>query len=105
MEAAELMQKIVGLQPALKEMTEDTDCMTVIVGAEGLVPLARALRDMPELDFDLLADHTAVDWLPENRFELIYHLISLQHGHTIRVSCSVPRDAAVVPTLCAIWPT
>jgi len=104
MDPASLLEQIVGLQPGVSVMQEETDCPTVVVGADGLLPLARALRNTPALDFDLLTDHTAVDWLKENRFELVYQLTSLSEGHTLRVSCSVPRDQPVVPSLAGVWP-
>jgi NADH/F420H2 dehydrogenase subunit C len=104
MQATQLIEAVVALQPAVSAMTEETDCPTVIVDAAGLLPLARALRDTPELDFDLLMDHTSVDWLKDGRFELVYHLVSTSEGHTLRVSCSVPRDTPVVPSLASVWP-
>ncbi len=104
MEAEPLIQKVLGLQSGLTEMTEETDCPTVVVPADVLLPLAMALRDTPDLAFDQLTDHTSVDWLKENRFELLYRLYSLQHGHGLLISCSLPRDKPVVSSLSSVWP-
>ena len=101
---AELIQKILGLQSGMTEMTEETDAPTVVVPVDSLLALALALRDTPELAFDQLTDHTSVDWLKENRFELLYRFYSLQHGHGLLVSCSVPRETPVAPSLSGIWP-
>ncbi len=104
MEAAALIQKVLSLQSGVTEMSEETDCPTVVVDVDSLLPLSRDLCEMPELAFDQLTDHTSVDWLKENRFELLYRLYSLQHGHGLLISCSVPRDSPVVPSLSGIWP-
>jgi len=104
MEDAQLIEAVIALQPGVTAMTEETDCATVVVGADALLPLMQALRDTPSLAFNQLVDHTSVDWLKEDRFELIYHLYSLEYGHTLRVSCSLPRAEPVVPTLSGVWP-
>lgn len=104
MQEAQLIQAVTALQAGVTQLSKETDCPTVQVRPEGLLPLMQALRDTADLAFNQFVDHTSVDWLKEDRFELIYHLYSLQHGHTLRVSCSVPRAAAVVPSLASIWP-
>jgi NADH-quinone oxidoreductase subunit C len=104
MEEAALIEAVTALQAGVTQLTKETDCPTAVVAPEGLLTLMQALRDTPALAFNQLVDHTSVDWLKEGRFELIYHLYSLEHGHTLRVSCSVPRDAAVVPSLASVWP-
>jgi NADH-quinone oxidoreductase subunit C len=104
MEEAQLLEAVTALQPGVQALEAASDCPAVAVGAESLLPLMRALRDTPALAFNQLVDHTSVDWLKEDRFELIYHLYSLEFGHTLRVSCSVPRAAAVVPSVASVWP-
>ena len=48
--------------------------------ATTLPAVARALRDHPDLRFNLLAELTAVDFWPrEPRFEIVYVLVSLEH--------------------------
>ena len=83
---------------------EKADRPAVQVPPEKLAALALALRDEPALAFDLLLDHTAIDWLAENRFELVYVLYSTVHGHYLMLTTSVPRETPVVPTLSAVWP-
>jgi len=104
MEEAQLIEAVTALQPGVQALAAASDCPTVEVGADGLLSLMQALRDTPALAFNQLVDHTSVDWLKEDRFELIYHLYSLEFGHTLRVSCSVARNAAVVPSLASVWP-
>jgi NADH-quinone oxidoreductase subunit C/D len=88
--------------------------LEVITAADGLteitadrsrvIEVLRALRDRPELDCNLLLDICGVDY-PENehRFEVVYHLTSLEKGHRVRVRVPVDEDDPRVPTAFGIW--
>jgi NADH-quinone oxidoreductase subunit C len=102
MDAQTLLTAVLALAPGLGSR-EKCDRPTVTVAPEGLIALLGALRDDERFFFDVLFDHTAVDWVKDNRFELIYQLYSLKHGHYLSVSCSVPRDNPVVPTAMKLW--
>jgi NADH/F420H2 dehydrogenase subunit C len=58
--------------------------------------------------FDFLSDVTGVDRLnlPENspRFEVVYHVYSIQHGRRLRLKVRVDEGQAV-PTVTEVWPT
>ena len=94
MDALNLIAAVQALQPDAK-VREQTDQPTLIVPAHALVALARQLRDDPTLRFDLLETHTAVDWLDEDRFELLYLLASVPLGHHLTLSVSIDRDEPV----------
>ncbi|HSC71100.1 MAG TPA: NADH-quinone oxidoreductase subunit C [Candidatus Methylomirabilis sp.] len=82
--------------------------ITVILGRPDLVRVCRFLRDDPDLAFDFLSDVTGVDRLklPEHspRFEVVYHVYSLQHGRRLRLKVRVDEGEAV-PTVTDVWPT
>jgi NADH-quinone oxidoreductase subunit C len=60
------------------------------------------LRD--EENFDMLADLTAVDYLGrEPRFEMVYHLVSIETSSRIRIKIPLTQADAKVPTLCELW--
>ena len=67
-------------------------------------------RDDAALRFDMLMDLTAVDYLrypgreDGPRFEVVYHLYSVEHNHRVRIKVPVEQDDAWVPTACRIWP-
>lgn len=82
---------------------EKTNRPAVLVPAEILPTLARWLRDTPRLGFNMLCDHTAIDWQAESRFELVYQLYSLEHRHTLSVFTSLPRDNPEAPSVSAVW--
>ena len=61
-----------------------------------------AVRDDPELAFDILVDLTATD--PDAEDESLWlnlHLLSLAHGHRLAVKAMVPKSDPVVPSMVA----
>jgi NADH-quinone oxidoreductase subunit C len=97
-----LLQTISSLEPTAQKR-EKSDRPAVQVAPDKLLRLMQALRRDERLSFDMLLDHTAIDWLAEGRFELVYNLYSMKHGHYLMVSTSVPREKPVVPTVSGIW--
>ncbi len=103
MDALNLIAAVQALHPAAQARAQ-SDQPTLTVAADALVALATQLRDDPDLRFDLLETHTAVDWLEEDRFELLYLLTSVPHGHRLLLAVNIDRDAPVVPTVSQVWP-
>src|SRR4051794_29102488 len=78
---------------------------TIYTGRDDLPAVARALRDRPDLRFALLAELTAVDYHPrEPRFEVVYLLVSLTHGHRLRLKVRLQGKDARVRTVTDVWP-
>ncbi len=102
MDAENLLAAVLALE-AKARPREKCDRPAVAVPREALLGLMEKLRKESSLAFDLLSAHTAIDWIAENRFELIYQLHSLTHGHSLMVSTEVPRDCPVVPSVSSIW--
>jgi len=87
------------------EVTTAADGFTEITADRShVIEVLRALRDRPELDCNLLLDVCGVDY-PERdqRFEVVYHLTSLEKGHRVRVRVPVDEDDPRVPTAYGIW--
>ena len=77
---------------------------TVVVDAARIAEVMRFLRDTPEIEFDMLTDVTAVDYLGEQpRFEMVYHLYSVGKNRRLRVKARVEEEAAEIDTLCELW--
>ena len=54
----------------------------------------------------MLSDLCAVDYLGETpRFEVVYHLYSLDKNHRLRIKARVPEDDCEIDTLVEVWPT
>ena len=102
MDGEALIEAVIALEPSAAKR-EKADRPAVRVPPEKLAALALALRDAPALAFDMLLDHTAIDWLAEGQFELVYNLYSTVHGHSLLVTTTVPRENPVAPTVSAVW--
>lgn len=65
----------------------------------------KLLKIDSELRFNLLVDITAVDWLDsrDNRFELVYQLLSISTGYRLRVSIELPEQAPEIESICSLW--
>lgn len=73
-----------------------------LVEPAGLVSFARVLRD--ELGYGYLSCVTAVDYLPEEKMEVVYHAYRLAGGPALVFKVQVPRTAPVVDTLVDVYP-
>lgn len=102
MDSAALVEGIIRKHPGAQPR-EGSDTPAVKVSAETLVSMLESLRDDPEFGFDMLFDHTAIDWMEQSRFELIYRLFSTVHGHSAVITADVPRDNPVAPTVSGLW--
>jgi NADH-quinone oxidoreductase subunit C len=104
MEAAAIIDTLQPLVPgAAFEPGRSVDFATVYVPAERLVETCRALRDTPSLDFAVLVEITAADYLPrEPRYEVVYHLLSISKRMRLRLKVRVASDAAL-PTVQGVW--
>jgi len=75
----------------------------IAVEAAAIETVARHLHDDPELAFDSLSNLTGVDLKAEDKLQVVYHLYSYRHRHAIVLKASVPRDAAVLPSVEWVW--
>ena len=93
------------------------------VTPEGLVDVCRHLKEEPSLAFDYLNCISGVDYLHTDEkkaakvdwdphVEVVYHLFSMQHKHSLVLKVFVPRwkDDEVgrlpeVPTVSTVWRT
>lgn len=65
----------------------------------------RLLKLDAELSFNLLISVTVVDWMDkrDDRFEAVYHLLSLKNHFRLRVKIDVPEEDAKVDSICSLW--
>jgi NADH-quinone oxidoreductase subunit C len=78
--------------------------ITLVVKRESIVDVCRALRDTAGLEYQQLMEIAGVDY-PERpeRFEVVYHLLSLTKNRRIRVKLSTD-EATPVPSVTGLWP-
>jgi NADH-quinone oxidoreductase subunit C len=77
----------------------------LVVDKDAIVSMGTFLKDDPELAFDILHCLSAVDYLKEERIEIVYHLTSLKHRHWIVLKVFLPRVDPKMPTVENVWPT
>jgi NADH-quinone oxidoreductase subunit C len=79
--------------------------LTVEVVPTALVGFMDYLRADANCRFTTLVDITAIDW-PERakRFDVVWHLLSMQRNHRIRVKCAISEDQ-MVPSTATVWPS
>src|SRR5262245_23102215 len=95
---------------AVRAAPADHGDHTLVVDLASLPEVLRFCRDDAALQFDMLMDLTAVDYLTypgredSPRFEVVYHLYSVPHNHRVRIKAGVDEDDPVVPTAMLLWP-
>jgi NADH-quinone oxidoreductase subunit C len=91
------------------DITEHRGEITVLLRPEAIVRVCEALRDAPHLRYDFMADLSAVDWLErEPRFDVVYHLASLQTRAVVRLKVRVGEEDEDMPevlSISSVWPT
>ena len=89
--------KIIGWSIAFGELT-------LMAGRTDIVEVVRFLRDDPRLQFVCFIDVTAVDFPErEERFEVVYHLLSPKQNARLRIKINADEDSQV-NSICGIFP-
>lgn len=65
--------------------------------------VCRFLRDEPDLRFDALSNETGVDYKAKGMIQVVYHLYSYPHRHSIVLKVDLPRDNPVLPSVGSVW--
>ena len=91
-----------ALGDALLDVKEHVGEITLTVQRESIVESCRALRD--GLEYQQLMEIAGVDYTdrPE-RFEVVYHLLSLTRNRRIRVKVATD-ETSPVPSVTGLWP-
>ncbi|WP_234991194.1 NADH-quinone oxidoreductase subunit C [Sphingobacterium psychroaquaticum] len=87
-----------GLQPAIQ------------VSPFFLRSIAKLLRDSEGFYFDFLANISAVDHYPENRFSVVYHITSIPYQTQLVLKVDVENERTMdklpeVPSVSKVWRT
>ena len=95
------------IAPALGDLLLETSVvrgeLTLRVQAGAIQRVLAYLRDQPQCQFKQLIDLCGVDY-PERaeRFEIVYHLLSLKHNQRIRVKLATD-EATPVPSVTGVF--
>jgi NADH-quinone oxidoreductase subunit C len=95
--AASMTSAIEGRSLRLGELTLD-------VRADQVASVITFLRDDPRCKFTTLIDICGVDY-PERgkRFDVVYHLLSMQLNHRVRIKVQTDEDTPV-PSIVGVYP-
>jgi NADH-quinone oxidoreductase subunit C len=75
---------------------------TFRVPREQLLDVCRWLRDNPEFDMSYLSFVSAIDW--PDRFEVVYHLTSVNRRHGVTLKTPIPKERPAMPSVVELWP-
>jgi NADH-quinone oxidoreductase subunit C len=91
---------------AVEETVYFRDEYTVRIAREHLLEVARFLKEDPEYGFNFLSDLCGVDYMGrEPRFEVVYHLYSMEHKHRLRMKVSLSEGDLSIPSVTPVWKT
>ncbi len=95
----------------IRKLVRDRGEITVTVGADDYLGVARTLRDHPALRFEQLIDLCGVDYSSYRnqpwdgpRYCVVLHLLSVTHNWRVRLKVFAPDDEMpVVASVTEIW--
>lgn len=105
---AELIKKIIQQFPETSEIPVPEKFIRdpepqVRVPAVKWREVAKYLKTDPEMAFDLPIHMTAVDYIKDNVFELVYALYSSKKRQGLVVKVQIPRGTPEIDTVSDIW--
>jgi NADH-quinone oxidoreductase subunit C len=102
--AAPHIADIVASLPGVLRVEVHNGELVAYAERDKLATLCAALRDHEALAFEQVVDIAGVDWLErEERFEVVYNLLSVSLNQRLRVSVST-NEAHPVPSVHTVWP-
>lgn len=106
---AALEEMLATIEPVLDEVLVERsvafDELTITVAPGSITRVLTYLRDEPSLMFKELVDLCGVDYPDrEQRFDVVYHLLSLHQNQRIRVKV-VTDEMTPVPSVVSVFPT
>jgi NADH-quinone oxidoreductase subunit C len=78
-----------------------TNQAEILVGPGSISPLLAWLQT---IDFKHLCNLTCIDWIEENRFDVVYNIWSYVHKIHITVKCGIHRDKPELVSILSLWP-
>lgn len=90
---------------SLSQISEEFGDLIVTVEPAALFEVLKSCKESPQLDFNMLVDVTAVDWLDarKERFEVVYQLLSTRKLHRLTIRVPVSEDKPEVPSATSLW--
>ena len=102
----ELSEALTGVcGPLLSEKISELGDLTVYVSLANIAEVLRLCKEDPRLQFNLLVDVTAVDWMDQRaeRFEVVDQLLSLSTRSRLCLKVNLSEDKPEIPTATNLW--
>ena len=100
--SAALRRLIDEFSDSVQETHANLGDATAVVDPKRIEAVMRFLRD--EVDFDMLTDLTAVDYLGRTpRFEVVYHLYATGANKRLRIKARVAEETAKIASVVALY--
>jgi NADH-quinone oxidoreductase subunit C len=77
----------------------------IFIEPSAILEVCSFLRDEPELRFDALSNQTGVDYKAKGQIQVVYHLYSYPHRHSIVLKVDLPRENPAVSSAESVWKT
>jgi NADH-quinone oxidoreductase subunit C len=91
---------------AITKVVVDRGELTLHIAREHLIGVATALRDDPNLRFELCSSVSGVDYLgTRHRLHSVVHLTSMTYRRRVRLEVAVSAEDPHVPSLTGLYPT
>ena len=86
------------------EISVSIDMVTVKIDSVQLVKICEFLKYTEKFGFDYLSCITVVDYEEDQeKFEMIYHLISIRLHHKMAIKVALPSNDPTVPSVLGVW--
>ena len=111
-EAADTLLKALteaGTDPetAIEYVVVDRNELSFVVRREHIVAVCQALRDQPDLRFEMFSGVSGVHYPDDLGRELraVYHLLSITHNRRVRLEVSTPDSDRHIPSVVEVYPS
>ncbi len=96
-----------GFERGVEKVVVDRGELTMHVRRDRIVQVCRALRDEPDLRFELCSGVSGVHYPDEAGRELhaVYHLLSITHNRRLRLEVACPDEDPHIPSVVEVYPT
>ena len=85
--------------------------LTITLRPDKIAEVCRTLKEDPATKFDLLSSVTGLDYqgypdkTKDERFNIVYHLYSIDHGHRVRLKAPLPESNPEIDSISSVWKT
>jgi NADH-quinone oxidoreductase subunit C len=104
-EAPALSRLLAWNAAAVQGVKYDREELSIEIERPFIREACSILRDDPTVQFNFLSDLTCVDWFPsEPRFEIVYHLLSMQQKDRVRLKVKLSGSDPSIESVTSVWP-